>query len=73
MTGRHPDVVLIGPGLLDVLGRGADADQAACWGTYLHAAAGDRLAARVGTTGFLARELLEELPSVLVDLVSNNP
>ena len=47
------------------LARGADPDQAAVWGAHLHADAGERLAARVGRLGFLARELLEELPSVL--------
>lgn len=51
-----------------LLARGADAAQATCWGTHLHAAAGDRLAARVGGVGFLARELLDELPAVLVEL-----
>jgi len=51
-----------------LLGRAADADQATCWGTHVHAAAGDRLAARVGTVGFLARELLPELPVVLSEL-----
>jgi len=48
--------------------RGATLAQAACWGTYLHAAAGDRLAARVGPLGFLARELTGELPGLLVEL-----
>ena len=48
-----------------VLGRGADATQAAVWGKYLHAAAGDRLTARLGRLGFLARELLDEVPPVL--------
>lgn len=51
-----------------LLARGADADQAACWGTHLHASAGDRLAARIGPTGYLARELIDELPAVLVEL-----
>ena len=46
---------------------GADLAQATCWGTYLHATAGDRLAARVGRVGFLARELVDELPYVLVE------
>jgi ADP-dependent NAD(P)H-hydrate dehydratase len=54
--------------LAGLLARGADRPQAACWGTYLHAAAGDRLAARIGRTGFLARELLDELPQVLTEL-----
>jgi NAD(P)H-hydrate repair Nnr-like enzyme with NAD(P)H-hydrate dehydratase domain len=51
-----------------VLARGADPAQAVCWGTHLHGAAGDRLAARVGQRSFLARELLEELPAVLTEL-----
>jgi ADP-dependent NAD(P)H-hydrate dehydratase len=51
-----------------LLARGATPAQAACWGTHLHAASGDRLASRVGVVGFLARELLLELPLVLVEL-----
>jgi ADP-dependent NAD(P)H-hydrate dehydratase len=50
-----------------LVARGAELGQAACWGTYLHATAGDRLAARVGRLGFLARELVEELPYVIVE------
>jgi hydroxyethylthiazole kinase-like uncharacterized protein yjeF len=49
-----------------LLARGADPAQAACWATYLHATAGDRLAPRVGRLGFLAREVVDELPVVLV-------
>jgi len=48
-----------------VLARGAEPAQAAVWGQYLHAAAGDRLTARLGRLGFLARELLDEVPPVL--------
>jgi ADP-dependent NAD(P)H-hydrate dehydratase len=51
-----------------LLARGADPAQAACWATYLHASAGDRLAGRVGPLGFLGRELLDELPPLLVEL-----
>jgi len=51
-----------------LLARGADPAQAAVWGRHLHAAAGDRLAARIGRTGFLARELLDEVPLVLAGL-----
>jgi ADP-dependent NAD(P)H-hydrate dehydratase len=50
-----------------LLARGADPAQAACWGTYLHAIAGDRLAARVGRLGFLARDLVDQLPLVLTE------
>lgn len=48
--------------------RGADAAQAAVWGVYLHARAGDVLAARMGALGFLARELLSEIPGLLAKL-----
>ena len=51
-----------------LLGRGCPPEQAAVWGQYLHAAAGDRLTARVGRLGFLARELLDELAVVLGEL-----
>ncbi len=51
-----------------LLARGADAAQAACFGVEVHGTAGDRLAARVGPHGYLARELLDELPRVLVEL-----
>jgi hydroxyethylthiazole kinase-like uncharacterized protein yjeF len=48
--------------------RGAEPDQAAVWGVHLHAEAGERLAARIGAVGYLARELLDELPQVLDQL-----
>jgi hydroxyethylthiazole kinase-like uncharacterized protein yjeF len=48
-----------------VAARCADAAQAACWGTYLHIAAGARLAERFGAVGYLARELLDEVPPVM--------
>jgi hydroxyethylthiazole kinase-like uncharacterized protein yjeF len=48
--------------------RGTTDSQAACWGTHLHAAAGDRLASRLGGLGYLARELTEELPPLMMEL-----
>jgi hydroxyethylthiazole kinase-like uncharacterized protein yjeF len=48
--------------------RGTTAAQAACWGTHLHAAAADRLASRMGPLGFLARELSDELPALMLEL-----
>jgi hydroxyethylthiazole kinase-like uncharacterized protein yjeF len=70
----HPGLGTSGSGdvlagaIAGLLARGADTDQAACWGTYLHGASGDRLAARVGRLGFLAREVVDELPLVLTEL-----
>ena len=54
--------------IVGLAARGADPLTAALWGTHLHAAAGDRCATRIATCGYLARELLEELPSALRDL-----
>lgn len=51
-----------------LLARGASPAQAACWGSHLHATAGERLAARIGRLGFLARELLDEVPVVLAEM-----
>jgi ADP-dependent NAD(P)H-hydrate dehydratase len=53
-----------------LLKRSNDVSQACCWAAYAHAAAGDRLAATVGRTGFLAREIAETLPAVLLELGS---
>jgi hydroxyethylthiazole kinase-like uncharacterized protein yjeF len=69
----HPGLGTSGSGdvlagaIAGLLARGADPAQAACWGTYLHGTAGDRLAARVGRLGFLASDLVAELPLVLVE------
>lgn len=43
---------------------GMDAEQAAVWGGWTHARAGDRLQERVGI-GFLARDLVRELTAVV--------
>jgi ADP-dependent NAD(P)H-hydrate dehydratase len=51
-----------------LLARGADPAQAAVWGAYVHARAGERLAVTVGTVGYLARELPHEVPAVLTEL-----
>jgi hydroxyethylthiazole kinase-like uncharacterized protein yjeF len=48
--------------------RGTTSAQAACWGTHLHAAAADRLASRLGPLGFLARELADEMPALMLEL-----
>ncbi|MGC4892565.1 NAD(P)H-hydrate dehydratase [Micromonospora sp. DT31] len=48
--------------LAGLLSRGADAAQAACWAAFAHAVSGQRLVPRYGRIGFLARELLDEIP-----------
>ena len=42
--------------------------QATAWAVWLHAEAGQRLARRIGPLGFLARELLAEVPAIMADL-----
>ena len=51
-----------------LLARGTDPVRAAIWGAYVHARCGERLAASIGTVGFLARELPGEIPAVLREL-----
>lgn len=48
--------------------RGAEPAQAAVWAAHLHGRAGDRLAARLGRLGYLAREVVDEVPLVLVEI-----
>lgn len=51
-----------------LLARGASPQQAAIWGVYLHGEAGNRLSRRIGPLGFLARELLAEIPPAMAAL-----
>lgn len=51
--------------------RGAEPAQAAIWAAYAHGRSGERLAASVGSVGFLARDLLIEIPQVLTEVGSS--
>ena len=48
-----------------LLARGADPLVALLWSVWLHGEAGARLAKKVGTLGFLAREIPGEIPALL--------
>jgi hydroxyethylthiazole kinase-like uncharacterized protein yjeF len=48
-----------------LLARGLEPFEATCWGVWLHGEAGRILAGSVGPVGFLANELLPELPGLL--------
>ncbi len=48
-----------------LLARGASPLHAAIWGVFLHGAAGNVLSKRMGRIGFLARELLDEIPMIM--------
>lgn len=45
--------------------RGAAPRTAAAWGVWAHGSAGNKLSRSVGKVGFLARELLDEIPKLL--------
>lgn len=51
-----------------LLARGAEPLWAAVWGVHLHGTAGNRLMERHGGVGFLARELLAEIPGIMAGL-----
>ena len=55
-----------------LVARGAPLDQAACWGVALHARAGERLAERMGTLGYLAREISHEIPALLEQIAGKD-
>lgn len=53
-----------------LLARGAKPHAAAAWGVWLHGEAGRALAERVGTIGFLARELPALVPGLMRDVAA---
>ncbi len=48
-----------------LLARGTEPLHAALWAVYLHGSAGNALAKRMGRVGYLARELLAEIPPIM--------
>ena len=48
-----------------LVARGTPALNATMWAVFLHGEAGNRLANKIGRVGYLARELLDEIPHVL--------
>ncbi|HEX5238249.1 MAG TPA: NAD(P)H-hydrate dehydratase [Sphingomicrobium sp.] len=48
-----------------LLARGAEPLNALLWAVWLHGEAGERLANKVGPIGFLAREIVNEIPALL--------
>jgi ADP-dependent NAD(P)H-hydrate dehydratase len=62
-TGGSGDILA---GLMGgLLARGASPGQAAAWAIFIHACAGEKLSRTIGPLGFLARELLPEIPAFL--------
>jgi NAD(P)H-hydrate repair Nnr-like enzyme with NAD(P)H-hydrate dehydratase domain len=59
---------VLGGVIAGLLALGVAPFEAAAWGVFLHGEAGARLARRVGTLGFLAREIAGEIPAVMAEL-----
>lgn len=55
------------------LSQGAPDISAACAGVYLHGLCGDEVAKRRGETGFLATDILNELPVLINSFVEKSP
>ena len=74
VTSDNPGLGVSGSGdvqagiVAGLVARGAAPEQAAVWGGFVHAQVGERLAARVGRVGYLARELPSAVPELLADL-----
>ena len=56
---------VLGGLIAGLLARGVAPFEAAAWGVFVHGEAGARLAATIGTLGFLAREIANEAPAIL--------
>lgn len=59
--------------LLALLGQGFPAKQAVVWGVYLHGAAGDACAARLGEYGMTPGDMIEAIPEVLKQYEKEDP
>ena len=73
-AGGHPGLATSGSGdvlagiIAGLAARGATLAQACAWGVVVHSLAGARLAKRIAPLGYLARELLPEIPGVIAEL-----
>jgi ADP-dependent NAD(P)H-hydrate dehydratase len=74
ITAGNPGLGISGSGdvqagiVSGLFARGAEPEQAAVWGAWLHGTAGERLAESIGPLGFLARELPAVVPRLLSEL-----
>ncbi|HUQ00031.1 MAG TPA: NAD(P)H-hydrate dehydratase [Aeromicrobium sp.] len=50
------------------LSRNALPEQAACWAAHVHAMAGRRLGRPIGGVGYMARELVDEIPATIASI-----
>jgi NAD(P)H-hydrate epimerase len=55
--------------IVGLLAQGLDPWDAACAGTYLHGLAGDLAAARLGSAGMIAGDVIEQIPFALTETI----
>jgi NAD(P)H-hydrate repair Nnr-like enzyme with NAD(P)H-hydrate dehydratase domain len=55
-----------------LLARGAEPEQAAVWGAWLHGRCGEVLAESVGPVGYLARELAAAVPRLMAEAAAED-
>lgn len=55
--------------IVGLLAQGLDPWDAACAGTYLHGLAGDLAAARMGSAGMIASDVIEQIPFALTETI----
>jgi NAD(P)H-hydrate repair Nnr-like enzyme with NAD(P)H-hydrate dehydratase domain len=58
--------------VVGIAARCGDGVQAAVWASLVHRLAADALSRRIGPVGYLARELVDEVPGVLVDIAAGS-
>jgi NAD(P)H-hydrate epimerase len=74
-TSGNPAMATAGTGdilsgiIAGFIGQGYDAFNASIAGTYIHGLAGDTVAKRIGETGMVATDLLEEIPGVVSSII----
>ena len=75
----HPGLGTSGSGdvlagtITGLLAQGASLGAAAAWGVALHARCAERLARRIGPIGYLARDIVAQIPRAALDLQLREP
>jgi ADP-dependent NAD(P)H-hydrate dehydratase len=78
VTAGNPGLGVSGSGdvqggiVTGLLARGAEAEQAAVWGAWLHGRSGEVLAESVGPVGYLARELAAAVPRLMAEAAAED-
>jgi ADP-dependent NAD(P)H-hydrate dehydratase len=78
VTAGNPGLGVSGSGdvqagiVTGLLARGAEPEQAAVWGAWLHGRCGEVLGESVGPVGYLARELAAAVPRLMAEAAAED-